>query len=784
MTLTNCDLELTDVDMAGNLTVTGSILTADASAKDIDGDVDWSDAGNDISCGSGTVWTFGADFDFSAIGTITKETATFMLTGSGPNVLAGRGIATAQRVHSLTLDTGSSYQVTGSIGTHSGLLLVKSGASVDIATGKYLLGGPGETQIQSGATISKAGTGLFWLSSANLTQQDGEISAKCLIQANSSLVGGNYSGLLIFQETAASNRTMILTGAFTVGSLEFETTSSGNITIDCTGLTGMTVAGDLTIDMNGGGGDITINNTGNSAAWEFQGDVINEQDGDTFLWTKGNGTITASESNPQDWDLLGQAVEDIEVDKTNKTDVLTFSGSVTTDSLTVTKGTIDPNGQTITTTDMTMTANSQFDPAVDAMDGCEFVISNDLDFDGSDGDPLIMKWQVAFTFDVANDCNLNWVTFTPSDPGGGKVDMLLEVSGSAVATNCVVEHSDASSYTLVEATTSTNSGNNTNWAFAVPKSVTGSLEFTATSTQPKTMTESKASSLELAGAGTYNIDAIRSEASSLALAQTGIYNAEYLRSEASSLELAGAGTYIAEYLREESASLVVADTDAYNIEAIRSESGALIFTQVVVYARIGELIFTHSVVYALEAIRTESSSLILADSIDVSFTPAPTLCELREHWPRWIFASVSKYFSEIAASSDLHYFIEGTHRITKEHKKFIEFRMDGPNITEVSKNYFQIDVEINMLWSFNQDHENFHESQRITGILLAAMTDICIYRYGDEFVDNDELLGTLSLRQDKKNPIRVNNFGQIRPDVKLMQGTVEGTFRMTLTCGG
>ncbi|KKK55613.1 hypothetical protein LCGC14_3072780, partial [marine sediment metagenome] len=161
---------------------------------------------------------------------------------------------------------------------------------------------------------------------------------------------------------------------------------------------------------------------------------------------------------------------------------------------------------------------------------------------------------------------------------------------------------------------------------------------------------------------------------------------------------------------------------------------------------------------------------------------APTLCELREHWPRWIFASVSKYFSEIATSSDLHFFIEGTHRQTKDYQKFIEFRMDGPSITELSKNYFQIDVEINMLWSFNQDQENFHESQRITGILLNAMTDICVYRYGDDSVDNSELLGTLSLRQDKKNPIRVNNFGQVRTDVKLMQGTVEGTFRMILTC--
>ena len=76
----------------------------------------------------------------------------------------------------------------------------------------------------------------------------------------------------------------------------------------------------------------------------------------------------------------------------------------------------------------------------------------------------------------------------------------------------------------------------------------------------------------------------------------------------------------------------------------------------------------------------------------------------------------------------------------------------------------------------NQDNEDFHESYRIIGLLTKVMKDICIYKYGND----DSLLGVLTLRQDTNNPIRVNNFGQVHPNTRLMQGTVEGSYQMFL----
>ncbi|KKM81508.1 hypothetical protein LCGC14_1329120 [marine sediment metagenome] len=147
------------------------------------------------------------------------------------------------------------------------------------------------------------------------------------------------------------------------------------------------------------------------------------------------------------------------------------------------------------------------------------------------------------------------------------------------------------------------------------------------------------------------------------------------------------------------------------------------------------------------------------------------------NWPRWLYASTSKYFQAIADAYPIHMYLEGVERDTKEESKWIEFRMDGPQTREISKGYFRLDVEINILWSVHLDSTDFHEQQRILGMLIEAMTDICIHKYGDD----DSLLGTLILQQDPNNPIRGNNFGQVRPDTQLVQGSVEGTYRMYLS---
>lgn len=126
--------------------------------------------------------------------------------------------------------------------------------------------------------------------------------------------------------------------------------------------TGFPVAGDTatfnttsaqncTLDSDVACGDITFagyTGTFNSAGYNYDltGDVSLDS---SVTWTKGAGLITLSGTATQTIDFDGNAVEDIEVDKTADDDIVQLTGAVTSDNITLTKGTLDLNDQTWTT---------------------------------------------------------------------------------------------------------------------------------------------------------------------------------------------------------------------------------------------------------------------------------------------------------------------------------------------------------------------------------------------------------------------------------------------------
>lgn len=145
---------------------------------------------------------------------------------------------------------------------------------------------------------------------------------------------------------------------------------------------------------------------------------------------------------------------------------------------------------------------------------------------------------------------------------------------------------------------------------------------------------------------------------------------------------------------------------------------------------------------------------------------------INSNWTRWIYASTSKYFKTIADTYPIHFFLEGLERDTNEYTKWIEFKLNGPVIEEISSNVFKIIIDINILWSINLEKDDFHEPYRIIGLLTEAMSDICVYKYGDD----DSYLGTLQLN----GSARVQNFGQIKQDLQIVQGFVEQEYQMIL----
>lgn len=153
------------------------------------------------------------------------------------------------------------------------------------------------------------------------------------------------------------------------------------------------------------------------------------------------------------------------------------------------------------------------------------------------------------------------------------------------------------------------------------------------------------------------------------------------------------------------------------------------------------------------------------------------------HIPRWLFASVTKHFDN--ALSAYNVFIEGQPRTAlKDKVDTIEIRMDGPYLTEMTKNHFYLTVEINILIQCIKNDKDYHKIHRLAGVVLNEFKyGIPIYKYGDGVDDTGEQIGCLERMEvpgDKRDRIQVNHFGQIDPKVPIDQSSVEGHYRMDL----
>jgi len=153
------------------------------------------------------------------------------------------------------------------------------------------------------------------------------------------------------------------------------------------------------------------------------------------------------------------------------------------------------------------------------------------------------------------------------------------------------------------------------------------------------------------------------------------------------------------------------------------------------------------------------------------------------NWPRWIFATISRHFTDAAQLAGLPLFIEGQHRATRDFKDFFELRLDGPLMREISKDCWLLQIEVNILVQSIMDEKNYHRLHQNVGTLTAAFEkSINVWRYGNNPQDDKSFVGCLQLLQDSEHRdyLEVNHFGQIDIKTKLIQATVEGHYKMLL----
>ena len=152
------------------------------------------------------------------------------------------------------------------------------------------------------------------------------------------------------------------------------------------------------------------------------------------------------------------------------------------------------------------------------------------------------------------------------------------------------------------------------------------------------------------------------------------------------------------------------------------------------------------------------------------------------NWNRWIVASAAKHIKAAATRFGISMFIEGADRQTDTKTEHIEFRVSGPFIRQLNNKEYELIIGVNVLFKVDLGTD-VYRPYKVAGMLEEAMIDICVYRYGDGIADNDTLLGTMVLMQDIHHPVKTSHFGQINPDERIWQGTVEGAYMMNLSVG-
>jgi len=158
---------------------------------------------------------------------------------------------------------------------------------------------------------------------------------------------------------------------------------------------------------------------------------------------------------------------------------------------------------------------------------------------------------------------------------------------------------------------------------------------------------------------------------------------------------------------------------------------------------------------------------------------------LNPNWPRWIMASVAVYFKPVTDGIRLPLLTEGIdgREHEKMHYNHAELRVNGPFIVEPSRNYYILNVDINVfLTELMNDHkDNAYDLMTWCGVIQAAMDGpIDVFRYGSEEGDDQEWIGCLIPRHGRYDANRVLHFGQVSRVDRVRQSQVDGRFKMEL----
>lgn len=153
---------------------------------------------------------------------------------------------------------------------------------------------------------------------------------------------------------------------------------------------------------------------------------------------------------------------------------------------------------------------------------------------------------------------------------------------------------------------------------------------------------------------------------------------------------------------------------------------------------------------------------------------------LKTQIAKWVFLSCGKHFTD--SISGITTYVENTERTLSDEFDWIEIRIDGPDIREISNGYYKIYSEINLLVCTHMNPTSPTRHFINVGKAINCFDDFLLYRYGDETDDDNSQLCLFRLQptRDLREKVAVSNMGQIDQSLKLIQTTIEGHFEAFL----
>ena len=154
---------------------------------------------------------------------------------------------------------------------------------------------------------------------------------------------------------------------------------------------------------------------------------------------------------------------------------------------------------------------------------------------------------------------------------------------------------------------------------------------------------------------------------------------------------------------------------------------------------------------------------------------------INANWVRWSFASVAQHLKALAEEADVPSLMEGLDERTTDFMQAplrVELRMSGPYTKELSPGYFQLDLDINVLFTARYEIDaNQYTINKAAGIFHVALHEAFpMLRLGDESGDDGSLVGCLLPRTEKNDAVRVFQFGQTDQTDRQKQVMIDARF--------